>query len=142
MLLLNGEKVSVIDTVIHFWMLNTESVARRDRIQYEDRDSFIGYVNNMIYVYKELEKRGVNTQRIFEGKITVMERICLLYNDKTNRSPQYKKVDLDACKQYYKEIYRPIQDKVTDELFTKSYETLKPNVSKKEIKKFIQNLRR
>lgn len=141
MLLLKGEKVAITDNIVHFWLQNSESIVRKNRIEYEDKDSFIGYVNNMIYVYNELAKRGIDSQRIFEGKITVMERICLLYDKKTTRSPQYKNVDLEICKQYYKDVYKPIEKNVTDELFNKSYETLKPQMSKKQIKKFIQNLR-
>lgn len=140
MLLLNGENVSILDSIVHCWLLNPDSIVRKNRIEYEDRESFIGYVNNMIYVYNELEKRNVNTPRIFQGKITVMERIYLLYKTKTSRSPQYKNVNLDACKKYYNKIYKPIIGDVTNDLLEKSYSNFKTEISLKEIKKFINTL--
>jgi len=140
MLLLDGENVSILDSLVHCWLLNPNSVVRKNRIEYEDRDSFIGYVKNMIYVYKELEKRGVNTPRIFQGKITVMERIYLLYKKKTTRSPQYKNINLQICKQYYNEIYKPIKGDVTNDFLEKAYSNFKTDISLKEIRKFIKSL--
>jgi glycosyltransferase involved in cell wall biosynthesis len=138
-LMLQGDDTIITtEFIVSYWLRNPDSIVRKNRIEYEDRDSFLGYVDNMIYVFNELKKRNVNNQKVLQDKITTMERLYILYKQRLERSPQFKDINLQACKKYYNEVYKDLN--VNYRLLETSYNILKPEIGLNEIKLFIKSL--
>lgn len=140
------EKVKYTDFISYYWLFNPSSLVRSDKINYDHSTSFRGFAQNLTYVYEELEKRGRDkAYNILVEKVTTMERLCLLYKERTEGFPQFKQGNLQVLKDYYNKIYKHIENEVTDELFNKVYDNLKSaskdDMSKKALRKFIKELK-
>ena len=136
-----GYTTPSIDFVASYWLQNPNSVVRHDKKNFDHGVSYQGFADNLTYVYEELQKRNIDSDQILAEKVTTMERLYLLYHQKTDGYPQFKKDNLKCLKNYYNVVYRQIEDKVTDELFDEVYEALpftnKSPYTKKDLKRFL-----
>ena len=140
-----NEKIKYTDFTSYCWLFNPNSTVRKDKDRYDRSISFRGFAENLTYVFEELNKRGKgDTPRIIAEKVTTMERLYLLFHEKTDGFPQYKEGNLQAVKDYYHKIYKHIEHLVTEDLFDSVYHNLPfqgdEQLNKKEIRKFIKSL--
>ena len=138
LLLTQNEKVSFSDFISYYWLYNENSIVRKDNYAYLHRDSIIGFAENMLWVFKELEKRNVDNTRILMEKVSVMYRLFHLLK-RTDNTP-YRNICLEPIRRYFKSIYRPIEQSITEEVLQAVNEALPTD--KKEFKQFIGSLRR
>lgn len=138
------EKIKYTNFISYYWLYNPNSLVRSDKENYDRSTSFRGFADNLTYVYEELEKRNINTPNILVEKITSMERLYLLYMERTTGYPQFKEDNLKAVKNYYNKIYKKIEDQVTPELFDDAYNSLpfkgNEKQNKKALRKFLKEL--
>lgn len=141
----DDELIKYTDYVTYYWLYNATSTVRKDKENYDRSKSFRGFADNLTYVFEELNKRGKgDLPNIIMEKVITMERLYLLYKERTEGYPQFKQGNLQAVKNYYHKIYKHIKDIVTNEMFDSAYKALPfkgdEKTNKKALKKFINSL--
>lgn len=122
----NGqEQIKFIPAHVYYWHENPNSITRANDCQYSYgssiRDSFYGFVENMIFAIKEAKKRNP-----YNGFITMWSVICLLnvyeyYIECVERSPQSAENNFKWCKRYYDEVYSTIENDISKEMLAQHY---------------------
>lgn len=125
------EDILYIPTHVYYWHENLNSITRINDCQYSygssDRDSFYGYVENMIFAIKEAKKRNP-----YNGMITMWSVSCLVnlyeyYVECYARAPEHADGNLEWCKRYYNEIYRFIENDISDDILSQHYSEVMQN---------------
>lgn len=117
------EQAKFIDDIVYFWMNNENSIGRTDKYTYANNTCNIGFVENLIYLYNELARRNINSEKILYEKIVSMQRCVIMYSGKAVKFPEFEQSNKEALFRFYQEIYQPIEHLVSDELFAKLYKT-------------------
>ena len=119
------EQINFIPAHVYYWHENPNSITRANDCQYSygssDRDSFYGFIENMIFAIKEAKKR-----KPYNGFITMWSVICLLnayeyYIECVERSPQNAEKNFKWCKRYYDEVYSSIEGDISKEMLAQHY---------------------
>jgi glycosyltransferase involved in cell wall biosynthesis len=106
------EQINFIGAHVYYWHENLNSITRINDCQYSyggsERDSFYGYVENMIYAIQEAKKR-----KPYNGNITMWAVSCLLnlyeyYIECVGRAPEHAENNWKWCKRYYNEVYKSL----------------------------------
>ena len=118
------EQISFIGAHVYYWHENLNSITRINDCQYSyggsERDSFYGYVENMIYAIQEAKKR-----KPYNGGITMWAVSCLLnlyeyYIECAARAPEHAPNNWKWCKRYYNEVYKTLGD-IPQDIFAQHY---------------------
>lgn len=119
------EQINFIPTHVYYWHENMNSITRVNDCQYSygssDRDSFYGYVENMIYAIKESKKKNP-----YNGYITLWAVNCMLsiyeyYIECVANAPEHAETNFKWCKRYYDELYKDLENDISDEILAKHY---------------------
>lgn len=125
------EQINFISAHVYYWHENLNSITRANDCQYSfgssKRDSFYGYVENMIYSIKEAKKRNP-----FNGFITMWAVNCMLniyeyYIECVGRAPEHAEGNFKWCKRYYDEVYREIEPSISQEILSQHYNDVMRN---------------
>ena len=117
LLCLNGktEKETLLPYNTYYWLYNRESLGRKDSDKWEHSIVPIEYVNNLIYVFDELNKRKIVSGRILIERVVSMIHTLVNYSNNL-KYPQYQKENKEAVITCYNKIYKDIEDQVTDNI--------------------------
>lgn len=119
------EQINFIPAHVYYWHENPNSITRANDCQYSygssQRDSFYGFVENMIFAIKEGKKR-----KPYNGFITMWAVTCLLniyeyYIECVERAPEHAETNFKWCKRYYDEVYKDLEDSISKELLAQHY---------------------
>lgn len=119
------EQINFIPAHVYYWHENPNSITRANDCQYSygssERDSFYGYVENMIFAIKEGKKR-----KPYNGFITMWAVTCLLnvyeyYIECVERAPEHAETNFKWCKRYYDEVYKDLEESISKELLAQHY---------------------
>ena len=119
------EQINFIPAHVYYWHENPNSITRANDCQYSygssERDSFYGFVENMIFAIKEGKKR-----KPYNGFITMWAVTCLLnvyeyYIECVERAPEHAETNFKWCKRYYTEVYKDLEDSISKELLAQHY---------------------
>lgn len=119
------EQINFIPAHVYYWHENPNSITRANDCQYSygssERDSFYGFVENMIFAIKEGKKR-----KPYNGFITMWAVTCLLnvyeyYIECVERAPEHAETNFKWCKRYYDEVYKDLEDSISKELLAQHY---------------------
>ena len=119
------EQINFIPAHVYYWHENPNSITRASDCQYSygssERDSFYGFVENMIFAIKEAKKR-----KPYNGFITMWAVTCLLniyeyYIECVERAPEHAETNFKWCKRYYDEVYKDLEDSISKELLAQHY---------------------
>ena len=119
------EQINFIPAHVYYWHENPNSITRANDCQYSygssERDSFYGFVENMIFAIKEGKKR-----KPYNGFITMWAVTCLLnvyeyYIECVERAPEHAETNFKWCKRYYDEVYKELEDSISKELLAQHY---------------------
>ena len=119
------EQITFIPAHVYYWHENLNSITRANDCQYSYggsiRDSFYGYVENMIYAIKEARKRCP-----FNGYITMWTLDCMLniyeyYIEVYARAKEHADNNFKWCRLYYNEVYKDIEQNISDEILAQHY---------------------
>lgn len=119
------EQINFIPAHVYYWHENPNSITRANDCQYSygssERDSFYGFVENMIFAIKEAKKR-----KPYNGFITMWAVTCLLniyeyYIECVERAPEHAETNFKWCKRYYNEVYKDLEDSISKELLAQHY---------------------
>lgn len=125
------EQINFIPAHVYYWHESPNSITRANNCQYSYgssiRDSFYGYVENMIYAIKEAKKR-----KPYNGFITMWSVQCMLnvykyYIECYARAKEHAEINFKWCKKYYDEIYKDIEKDISDEILAEQYNEIMKN---------------
>ena len=125
------EQINFIPAHVYYWHENPNSITRANDCQYSyggsERDSFYGYVENMIYAVKEAKKR-----KPYNGGITMWAVNCMLniyeyYIECVNRAPDHAANNWKWCKRYYDEVYSTLEEDISMEILAQHYNDVMRN---------------
>lgn len=125
------EQINFINAHVYYWHENPNSITRVNDCQYSygssERDSFYGYVENMIYAIKEAKKR-----KPYNGFITMWSVQCMLniyeyYIECYARAKNHANTNFKWCKRYYDEVYKDIEKDISDEILAQHYNEVMRN---------------
>lgn len=119
------EQINFIAAHVYYWHENPNSITRANDCQYSyggsDRDSFYGYVENMIYAVKEAKKRNPYNGFITMWAVSCMLHIYEYYIECVARAPQHAENNFKWCKRYYDEVYKNFEHDISDEILAQHY---------------------
>lgn len=119
------EQINFIPAHVYYWHENPNSITRANDCQYSygssSRDSFYGFVENMIFAITEARKRNP-----YNGFITMWSVVCLLnvyeyYIECVERAPEHAEQNFKWCKRYYDEVYSLIEKDISKEILAQHY---------------------
>ena len=125
------EQINFIAAHVYYWHENPNSITRANDCQYSygssERDSFYGYVENMIFAIKEAKKR-----KPYNGYITMWAVNCMLniyeyYIECYKRANEHADINFKWCKRFYDEVYSAIEDDISDEMLAHQYNDIMRN---------------
>lgn len=125
------EQINFIPAHVYYWHENPNSITRANDCQYSYggsiRDSFYGYVENMIFAIKESKKRKPYNGFITMWTVNCMVNIYEYYIECYERSRETAEKNLEWCKRYYNEVYKLIEDDISKEIFSEQYNDIMRN---------------
>ena len=119
------EQINFIPAHVYYWHENLNSITRINDCQYSygssERDSFFGYVENMIYAVQEAKKSNP-----YNGMITMWAVSCMLhlyeyYIECVARAPEHADNNFKWCKRYYDEVYKALEPDISEEILAQHY---------------------
>ena len=125
------EQINFIAAHVYYWHENPNSITRANECQYSyggsERDSFYGYVENMIYAIKEAKKRNP-----YNGGITMWAVGCMLhiyeyYIECVARASEHASSNFKSCKRFYDEVYKAIEPDISDAMLAQHYNDVMRN---------------
>ncbi len=125
------EQINFIPAHVYYWHENLNSITRANDCQYSfgssERDSFYGYVENMIYAVKEAKKRAPYNGFITMWAVNCMLNIYEYYIECVGRAPEHADGNFKWCKRYYDEVYCSIEESISEEMFAEHYNEVMRN---------------
>ena len=119
------ERIKFIPAHIYYWHENINSITRANDCQYSygssERDSFYGYVENMIYAVKEAKKRNPYNGGITMWAVNCMLHIYEYYIECFARAPEHAPQNFKWCKRYYDEVYKDLEENISNEILAQHY---------------------
>ena len=115
------EQIKFIPDVVYYWHTNPNSITRINDSEYSYNQSFVGYTENMIWAFKEAEKRNPFNGAILYEKVATLMNLYEYYIETVARDPRFTEQNWESCKLYYREIYREIKDKIPEKAFIEAY---------------------
>lgn len=124
-------QINFIPAHVYYWHESVNSITRANDCQYSygssPRDSFYGFVENMIFAITEAKKRNP-----YNGFITMWSVICLLnvyeyYIECVERAPEHAEENFKWCKRYYDEVYKFIEADISKEILAQHYSDMMKN---------------
>ena len=142
------EKVMFLPDIVYFWHWKEDSITRINNCQYSYDQSFVGYVDNMIYAIKHAKKVKPFNNYIDMWAIQIMAQLYIYYYQTVKRDPRFIEQNYAKCKEYYdkvfKEIEQRIDKKILDDIFAQTMAQQSVNmqdfVAEKTIYQFIKEL--
>lgn len=125
------EQINFIPAHVYYWHESPNSITRANDCQYSYgssiRDSFYGYVENMIFAVKEAKKR-----KPFNGGITQWAANCMLniyeyYIECYARAKDHADTNFKWCKRYYDEVYKDLEKDISEEILSEQYNDIMRN---------------
>lgn len=121
------EQIKFIPDVVYYWHMRPDSITRINNNEYSYNQSFVGYVDNMIYAIQEAKKRSP-----FNGYIDLwtVQTLCNLYEyyiETEARDPRFSDQNLECCRKFYWEAYKGIEDKITEQILAEQYSLVMRN---------------
>lgn len=119
------EQINFIPAHVYYWHENINSITRANDCQYSygssERDSFYGYVENMIYATKEAKKRNPYNGGITAWAVGCMLHIYEYYIECFERAPEHAEQNFQWCKKYYQEVYKNLEADISKEILAQHY---------------------
>ena len=125
------EQINFIPAHVYYWHESPNSITRANDCQYSYgssiRDSFYGYVENMIYAVKEARKRNPYNGFITMWAVNCMLNIYEYYIEGYARARDHADTNFKWCKRYYDEVYKSIEENISNEMLAQHYNEIMRN---------------
>ncbi len=107
-------KVWYIPKPVYTWRFKPNSITRFNNGMYGSESGMCGYLTNMIWQIKELEKRFVNKNYILSETIAIMCTLYHFYVENQQRYPLGTEANLEWIRYYYEQCYKPYEDLIDE----------------------------
>ena len=139
------DNINYVDRLTYCWHYNKNSIVRKDIPNYRDNLSFDGYVENVIWAFREAENRNVDEQKLRLEKLRIMLNLHILFKQSIGSSPKFEYKNLNLCKKYYNEVFKQIENIITKDEFITVYNSYTKDdvntyLSMKSINEFMERL--
>lgn len=125
------EQINFIPAHVYYWHENPNSITRINDCEYSyggsKRDSFYGYVENMIFAIKEAKKRAPYNGFITMWAVSCMLNIYEYYIECYARANEHAENNWKWCQRYYNEIYKDLEKNISDDIFAQQYNEMMRN---------------
>lgn len=125
------EQINFIPAHVYYWHESPNSITRANNCQYSYggsiRDSFYGYVENMIYAVKEAKKRNPYNGYITMWAVSCMLNIYEYYIECYARAREHADNNFQWCKRYYNEVYKDLEENISREILAQHYNEVMRN---------------
>lgn len=121
------QKIKFIPDVVYYWHSNPNSITRINNCQYSYDQSFVGYTDNMIWAFKEAEKRNPFNGAILYEKVATLMNLYEYYIETVERDKRFIEQNWNCCKKYYKEVYSEIEGKIPETALKETYNEVMRN---------------
>lgn len=125
------EQINFIGAHVYYWHESPNSITRANDCQYSYggsiRDSFYGYVENMIFAVKEAKKRNPYNGFITMWAVNCMFNIYEYYIECYARAQEHAENNFKWCKRYYDEVFKDIEKDIPREMFAQQYNDIMRN---------------
>lgn len=125
------EQINFIQAHVYYWHENPNSITRANDCQYSyggsDRDSFYGYVENMIYAVNEAKKRKPYNGMITMWAVNCMVNIYEYYIECVARAQEHADNNFKWCKRYYDEVYSALEPNISNDVLAEHYNEIMRN---------------
>ena len=114
-------KVWYIPKPVYTWRYKPNSITRFNNGMYGSESGMCGYLTNMIWQIKELEKRFINKNYILDQIISIM---CVLYHffvENSQRYPLNRDANIEWIRYYYEQCYKPYEHLIDDVMLTQTF---------------------
>lgn len=121
------QQIKFIPDVVYYWHTNLNSITRANNCQYSYDQSFVGYTENMIWAFKEAEKRNPFNGAILYEKVATLMNLYEYFIETEVRDKRFIDQNWGYCKLYFKEIYKEVKDKIPEQAFIEAYNNVMRN---------------
>lgn len=125
------DQINFIKAHVYYWHENVNSITRANDCQYSYgssiRDSFYGYVENMIFAVKEAKKRNPYNGFITMWAVNCMLHIYEYYIECYARAKEHADTNFKWCKRYYDEVYKDLEKDISEEILAQQYNDIMRN---------------
>ena len=125
------EQINFIPAHVYYWHESPQSITRANDCQYSYggsiRDSFYGYVENMIYAVKEAKRRNPYNGMVTMWAVSCMLNIYEYYIEGYARAREHANNNFKWCKMYYDEVFKDIEKDLPEELLAQHYNEVMRN---------------
>lgn len=125
------EQINFIPAHVYYWHESPNSITRANNCQYSYggsiRDSFYGYVENMIYAVKEAKKRSPFNSGITMWAISCMFNIYEYYIEGFARANDHAANNFKWCKRYYDEVFKDLEKDIPRQIMVDNYNAVMRN---------------
>ena len=122
------EQINFLAAHVYYWHYNPNSITRINDCSYSygssERDSFYGYVENKIYAITEARRSNPQNMEITRCAISCMLKLYEYYIECVARSSDNAEANFNWCKRFYNEVYKSIEQDVTEEVLATYYSEL------------------
>ena len=103
---------------VYRWTYTEGSLGRKNPDEWEHKIVPRGMLENKIYIFNELEKRNINSDRVIYDKVRTMLKCIVLYINNKENFPQYDDSNKDVLIRCYYDIYKDIDGTIDDSVFS------------------------
>jgi glycosyltransferase involved in cell wall biosynthesis len=125
------EQITFIPAHVYYWHESPNSITRANDCQYSYgssiRDSFYGYVENMIFAIQEAKKRAPYNGLITMWSVNCMLNIYEYYIECCARSSETAEENFKWCKRYYNEIFKDLEITISKDILAQHYNEVMRN---------------
>ena len=127
----DAEQINFIPAHVYYWHESENSITRANDCQYSYggsiRDSFYGYVENMIYAVKEAKRRNPYNGMITMWAVNCMLNIYEYYIEGYARAREHADNNFKWCKRYYDEVFKDIEKDIPKDMLAQQYNDIMRN---------------
>jgi glycosyltransferase involved in cell wall biosynthesis len=136
-----------IPQAVYQWHYSDSTITRRDNAIYTWASGHRGYIENMIWAAKEIERRGINKEIYRHHVASVLCRLYFMHESVLSHAPEEAAGSWEWTVRFYKECYVPIQDYVPAPYLVETYITehnksKATSIPKGSFRDFLRDLRK
>ena len=106
---------------VYIWHFKPNSITRIKGSMYGYESGYKGYIDNMIWQIKELEKRFVNRNYILHEILNVMCTLYFFHEENKVRYPMNEDISMNWIRGFYDTLYKNYEKYVTSEAFDNAF---------------------
>jgi glycosyltransferase involved in cell wall biosynthesis len=114
-------RVAHIPQTVYMWHFAENTITRNNKGEYTFAHGHRGYIENMIWAAKEMERRSINKEIYRSHVVRVLCRLFFMHEHVMAAAPREAVGSWDYIVKFFKECFLPIEDYVPAPYLTEVY---------------------